>query len=82
MAFPLIGFLQFLIFRPPPAAIFSLAFVTFAFYGAAANVAGSHGFTDRPVGGAECRKTGGPMQQQAIGPACDTMALENLNRLE
>jgi len=46
MVFPLIGF--------PPLS--PLAFVTFAFYGAAANIGASHGFADRPVGGASVGK--------------------------
>jgi hypothetical protein len=57
MAFPLIGFPQ----------LSPLAFVTFAFYGAAANVAESW-LADKPAGRAECLETGGPMQVQAIGP--------------
>jgi hypothetical protein len=39
-------------------------------------------FTDKPPASASVKRTGGANQYPAIGPRCDTMALENLNRLD
>src|ERR1041385_6820245 len=60
----------------------ALAFVTFAFYGAGANASGSHGLpTSLPVARVSGKQVDRRNSKRLV-LTCDTMALENLNRLE